>query len=190
MDFQTNQRIYDTLTVDRYLGRPWPSNFSESDYANMRHLHLWFNFLKFDFDLAKALNTNPLKRIMADFDDRISNPNKALKWTFISCHDTDITSMLQGLNISNAQCIEDLYRKGKTTALNCDPNQEYASSIIFELHSTDAKTFYVRVRHDGNYVNLCEKKDVQCEYQQWRSRMQKRIVDANKICEGTAGIAT
>ena len=39
MDFQKNSYIYDTLTVDRYLGRPLPSNFYDADLANMKHLH-------------------------------------------------------------------------------------------------------------------------------------------------------
>ena len=85
-----------------------------------------------------------------------------LKWSFLSCHDIDITAMLQDLNIADQNCIQELYRKGKTAALNCDPNQEYATNIIFELHSQDGKKFSVRVRHDGKYVYLCGKKDVTC----------------------------
>jgi hypothetical protein len=163
MDFRMNQQIFGNLHVDKYLGRPMPPNFTDSDYNNMEHLHLWFAFFKNNFDLAKAYTTNILKRVVADFDERIKNHNKTNKWTFISGHDTDISPMLLNLNISNAQCIEDLYRKGKTTALNCEPGQDFAANIMFELHSLDeGKTFHVRVRHDGKYVYLCEKKDVTC----------------------------
>jgi hypothetical protein len=31
--------------------------------------------------------------------------------------------MLLDLNVSSAQCVEELYRNGRTDALNCDPGQ-------------------------------------------------------------------
>lgn len=39
--------------------------------------------------------------------------------TVFSCHDTDIAALFTDLNISSSQCVEDIYRKGKTDALNC-----------------------------------------------------------------------
>jgi len=40
MDLQTISDLYDTLTVDKYLGRPMPANnFTDEDYLNMKHLH-------------------------------------------------------------------------------------------------------------------------------------------------------
>lgn len=108
MNFSVLSSIYDTLTVDRFLGRPMPQqNFTEDDYANMRHLHLWFNFLKNKNELSRAVNTGKIKKILADFDDRVNNVNnKTLKWTFISSHDTDATTMMYGLNFSTPECIE------------------------------------------------------------------------------------
>jgi len=80
--------------------------FSDDDYLNLRHLHYWYNFFKLTFDLADAINTGKVKRILKDFDDRIANvANKTLKWTFLSAHDTDAVMMLAALNISSAQCI-------------------------------------------------------------------------------------
>lgn len=63
-----------------------------------------------------------MKRILEDFDDRIENlEKKSLKWTFLSAHDTNIYALNGDLNISSSDCIEQLYRKGKTDALNCYP---------------------------------------------------------------------
>jgi hypothetical protein len=74
MNFSTLSSIYDTLTVDRYLGRPMPEfGFSENDYLNLRHLHYWYNFFKINFDLSRAINTGKIKKILKEFDDRISN---------------------------------------------------------------------------------------------------------------------
>lgn len=107
MNFSKISSLYDTLTVDKYLGRPMPKeNFTEDDYLNMRHLHYWYNFFKVSFNLSKAINTGKIVKIITDFDDRIKNvKNKTLKWTFISAHDTEATTLMSDLNISSAQCI-------------------------------------------------------------------------------------
>jgi hypothetical protein len=109
MNFSKISSLYDTLTVDQYLGRPFPpsENFTEYDYENMRHLHYWYNYFKISFNLSKAINTGKFSRILSDFDDRIANPqDKKLKWTFMSAHDTDLTAAILDLNISSAQCVE------------------------------------------------------------------------------------
>ena len=180
MNFSKISSLYDTLTVDRYLGRPLPEKITEDDYLNMRHLHYWFNYFKINFNLTKAVNTGKLKRIIQDFDGRINNiTGQVLKWTFLSAHDTDISGMLLDLNVSSSQCVQELYRRGKTDALNCDPGQEYASSIIFELHSDDDEEFYVKIRHDGKYVYLCEQKNTVCPYEQWKQRVKQNIIIDN-----------
>ncbi len=122
MNFSKISSLYDTLTVDMYLGRPLPSlGFNDSDYLNLRHLHNWFNSFKISFNLSKMINTYKFTKIISDFDSRIRNPNNySLKWTFLSAHDTDISAAQLDLNISSSQCIEDLYRKGQTTAINCE----------------------------------------------------------------------
>ena len=38
--------IYDTLTVDKFLGRPIPDSISNDDYLNLQHLHEWYMHLK------------------------------------------------------------------------------------------------------------------------------------------------
>lgn len=176
--------VYGTLAADKYLGRPLPGvGFTQDDFLNMQHLHYWFNFLKLSNDLSKAINTGKLTKILADFDDRIAHPSeKSLKWTFLSAHDTDATCMMNDLNISSAQCVEDLYRTGQTEALNCSPAQEYATSLIYELHSEDGKEFVVRIRQDGEYVYLCERKEISCGYEEWRGRVKKLLVDVESIC--------
>ncbi len=50
--------------------------------------------------------------------------------TVISCHDTDISALYTGLNISSSQCIEDLYRKNKTDALNCQTDVGFSSNLL------------------------------------------------------------
>ena len=107
MDFKKISGLYDTLTVDKYLGRAMPGgNFTEDDYLNMKHLHEWYTFITISFDLSRTLNTGKLQRVLSDFDDRIRNASKTLKWTFLSCHDVDMSAMLLDMNISSQKCIE------------------------------------------------------------------------------------
>jgi hypothetical protein len=63
--------------------------------------------------------------------------------------------MQTDLNFSSFGCVEDIYRKGKSDALNCQNVVGFASSLIFELHSDNEKDFYVMVRAQGKYMNLC-----------------------------------
>ena len=65
------------------------------------------------------------------FDGRVKNANQAIKWTFLSGHDLDIVPLFTDLNMSSSQCIEELYRKGSTDALNCQQFPEFATSLIF-----------------------------------------------------------
>lgn len=106
LNFSAISGLYGTLEVDKYLGRPMPQNFTNTDYLNLRHLSHWYHLFGLNFDLAKAFDTNIIKRILQDFDDRINNlKSKPLKWTSISAHDTNIIPMLNDLNISSAACV-------------------------------------------------------------------------------------
>lgn len=100
-----------------------------------------------------------------------------LKWTFLSGHDTDIIAMHLGLNLSSAQCIQEIYRKGTTSSLNCEDGANYfASNLIFELHSDDnGKTFYVKIRSNGKYVKMCNKNVYQCDYNEFKTLAKKNI---------------
>ena len=51
------------------------------------------------------MNTGKIKKIVKDFDDRISNSNKQSKWAFLSSHDADATALMHAFNISDATCI-------------------------------------------------------------------------------------
>jgi hypothetical protein len=76
-----------------------------------------------------------------------------------------------------------LYRKGKTDALNCQPDVGFASSLIFELHSDNDKDFYMMIRSQGKYMNLCEKPNTKCSYTEWKNRIKRYIINnVDEIC--------
>ena len=69
--------------------------------------------------------------------------------------------------------------------MNCENGPDFAASVIFELHSDNQKDFYVKVRYNGKYVNLCQKKDTKCSYTDFKNRLKKVIMsdsDIDKLC--------
>ncbi len=102
----------------------------------------------------------------------------------MSVHDTDISSLLTDLNLTSSDCIEQLYRKGTTNALNCQSNVGFASNLIIELHSDDGVGYYVRVRSDGKYMYLCGKQQSKCDYGEWRNRIKSLYVtNVEDVCQ-------
>lgn len=96
-----------------------PDNFSPDDQRNIRHIDSWYKQFTFVKDLAKACNRDRFIKIIGMFEGRIKNPKQAIKFTFLSGHDLDMVPMYNDLNLSSSRCVEELYRKGETSALNC-----------------------------------------------------------------------
>lgn len=95
--------LYDTLTVDRFLGKKIP--LSEDNYANFQHLQYFTYLLKFGGKLQLAITTPKFQRLISAFDAKIANSSSLLKWVFLSGHDTEIYPSLNVLNISSSTCI-------------------------------------------------------------------------------------
>jgi hypothetical protein len=39
-------RCYDAISVDMYLGRPIPPQFTEDDYKNLKHITNWYFYIE------------------------------------------------------------------------------------------------------------------------------------------------
>jgi hypothetical protein len=131
MNFTNLCSLFDTVRADKYLGRSLPSGFSGDDFSNMEHLYNWYNHFTRTYDLAKAYNSFKFSQILATFDSKIKSPASQLKWTTISVNEVDLVAAHLGLGIASALCIEEIYRKGRTTALNCEGSSPFASSLLF-----------------------------------------------------------
>ena len=104
--FQTFSSLFDTLIVDKFMGRSLPSGFTEDDLANLQHLHNWLNNIKYSRTVSKIINSAKFVKILTQFDNRIKNLNGyPLKWSFLSAHDTDVLPAQSDLNFSSSQCI-------------------------------------------------------------------------------------
>ena len=73
-----------------------------------------------------------VQRMIDLFDLRSKVPNnKGVKWTFLFGHEGDMLATQLALNITSSQCIEELYRKGSTSAYACEiGGLDFASNII------------------------------------------------------------
>lgn len=119
------------------------------------------------------------------FDSRIKNPNQDLKWTFLSGHDLDIVPLYTDLNLSSSRCVEELYRKGQTSALNCEQYPQFTASLIFELY-TQGTDHIIKIRSNGKYMNLCEQKSSECKYEDWKKRVQANLATDAQV-DGICG---
>lgn len=85
MNFTKISALYDTLNVDKYLGKALPSGITQEDFKNMEHLYNWYTHLTRSFNLSKALNSHKLNKTLSVFDGRVGNPSGfGLKWTTLS----------------------------------------------------------------------------------------------------------
>lgn len=57
--------LFDTLIVDKFMGRPLPSGFSASDLDNLQHIHNWINNLKYSGVASKVANTGKFSKVLS-----------------------------------------------------------------------------------------------------------------------------
>lgn len=178
------QNIYDVFLCDLYADKPLPKNISEELWKNITLIsnlveiytltgikeHLQFYVTPF-FD-----------EILHSFTAKLNGTEKILKWKMFSGHDTNMIVFLGGLNITNYLCVEEKIVNGETNFLNCALQPEFASNLIIELHQ-EKQEAYVKVRYDGYYVYLCEKKSTKCKFDEFRRRLEAFRVDYEKICK-------
>lgn len=178
---KTMTRVFDASSVDRFLGRPLPEGFTEADYLNVRHLTSFYYYIAMSNNNSLMVNTFKFQKLINTFDLRTKLPSTySLKWTHLSGHDTDILAMHLALNISNAACTEELYRKGSTSAVECEQGGvDYAGNVIIELHSNNAKDFFIKVRSNGKYMKICSKASYECDYAEFKSLIRKSMTTKN-----------
>jgi hypothetical protein len=93
--------------------------------------------------------------------------NGGLKWVLYSAHDINLDYILPALNFTSLTCLTEIYEKGSTDALNCVGLPPFAANLIVELHDADT----IKIKYEGVYMNLCERKSTECSYNEWRSRV-------------------
>jgi len=61
----TLSSLFDTLIVDKFMGRSFPNGFSSDDLDNMQHIHNWLNNVKYSAMVANLANTGKFVKILS-----------------------------------------------------------------------------------------------------------------------------
>lgn len=169
---------YDACIVDSHLGRPWPVGFTKDDFKNLQHLATWHYTTMWSGNNTIMSSSGKINKMLNLFDLRTKVPNnEGVKWSFLAGHEGDMLATQLALNITSSTCIEEMYRKGQTSAWACElEGLDFASNIIIELHSDDAKNFYVKIRSNGNYMKLSQN-SYQIPFLDFKTNMKKFVTN-------------
>ena len=94
--------LEEIVEINWHLNRPLPTELTEADIANLKHLSSFYKQFTWKYDLAKAANKYKFKEIIKIFDNRINNEDTPLKWTFLSDHGENIAPLYNDLNFSSS----------------------------------------------------------------------------------------
>lgn len=61
---QTVSSLFDTLIVDKYMGRKLPDGYTEDDLMNLQHLHNWLNNVKYEGIVSRIINSRKYAKIL------------------------------------------------------------------------------------------------------------------------------
>lgn len=186
LSLQNVHDIYDVFICDLYAAMPLP----DISLDLWQNLTIIYNLVKFydltgNIDALKFYVTPFFNEVLESLSLKVTGKTKKLKWKMYSAHDTIMTIIMGALNLTNYQCLEDKIITGQSTSLNCETVPEFAANLIIELHrEKESEEKYVKVRYNGNYVYLCEKKKNKCSYDEFILRLKNYLVDFDKICNG------
>lgn len=55
--------------------------------------------------------------------------------------------------------------------------------MVFELHQDDTTSkYFVKVRYNGDYMDLCQSKAKECDFDEFQSRVKRNFIDFNSLC--------
>lgn len=56
--------LFDTMYVDKYLGKNLPQTLTEEDFENLKHLNSWYYTFIMSGQLSHLVNTYKLKKVI------------------------------------------------------------------------------------------------------------------------------
>lgn len=175
--------INDVFMNDLFSNRALP-NMSKSLYENITYIYnvnLFYSY--YGNELQRRLISTPfIRELLSNFNDKINNKTEK-KLIMYSGHDTTLGYLYTALNISNYECLNELWRTNKTNYLNCAKYPRFASNLIIELHEEENNHF-VKIRIDGNYVYVCDKLEKDCDWEEFSSRLENfQVKNYEQACQ-------
>lgn len=109
-----------------------------------------------------------MSQILAYMDGALTGQSP-LKYFYAQGHDTNLAALATTLNFSSWTCINKLRLGLPMDELNCEYRPGYAASMLFELHQyEDTDNYYIQILYNGKYMNLCNRKQNFCPYNEWK----------------------
>ncbi|KAL4470723.1 hypothetical protein ABPG72_016728 [Tetrahymena utriculariae] len=177
--------LTDVIYCDTNNGRYVPPIPSDVE-ANLTFIYNFFSFYEGQNEVKVA--TQPYFEEVFGYFDQIIAGNSSLKWISHSGHDTNIGPILLALNFSSIECqLNQFYNQGQQF-LNCADGPHFASHILFEVHESsenvknDKSQLYVRVRYNGQYMNLCGRNSTECSYLEFENNIKSQFEDYTLLC--------
>lgn len=114
---------------------------------------------------SRIFNAPYVNTMLINMENVIKNNFGVKKLSIYSGHDINVVPLMVFYNLTSSQCLEKLWMN-QTVVGNCAIPIPFASNIFFELHQDDknGSNYFVKVRYNGLYFNLCGKNSTQCPY--------------------------
>ena len=176
--------IYDVFMVDKYAAKPLPTHISPLLKKNLELIYGVYK-LYTHTGLKEAVqfySTPFLNNLIQNFNNTLNGSNQKLKWIMYSIGYDSLAIFSAALNFTSYQCVEEIITTGNTSSLNCALKHDFAENLLLELHEVKGKNI-VKARFNGEYVYLCEKKEKNCDWDEFVDRIYNFTVDYDSICQ-------
>ena len=173
--------IYDVFVCDIYADKAIPKHMTNDLWKNLTFINAEdsFYYLTGMKEILQFYVTPFYEEIIRSFSKKLAGDK--LKWKMFIAHDTTLTVFSAGLNLTDYQCIEEKILTGKTNRINCVLNPDFAANLLVELHKIDENE-YIMIRYNGEYMNMCGKRETRCLWDEFKIRMENFMVDYDLVC--------
>lgn len=178
--------INDVFLNDVFAHKPLPE-LNPGVFANMTYIYTMnLLYTYFGGPLQQRFIATPfLQDTLALLQAKVQNQT-AHKLVMYSAHDSTLGYVYTALNLSSWQCHLQLHRSNTTEYENCFPYPAYASSLLMELHNEENGEWKVRIKVNGEYANVCGRRETECGYQEFADRVKSYLVpNYGTMCKGT-----
>ncbi|KRX05924.1 hypothetical protein PPERSA_01002 [Pseudocohnilembus persalinus] len=163
--------------------------YNDVNYVSNIHSFMYMD----DLTLRKLANFNLINQYLKYLDSAY-NGNTSFRWYMVSASDTNLQYVMPLLNITSIDCIMEQYDSGTYSQLNCQQKPRFATSMMIELHENDdmqdkvSDKYYVKIKFNGVYQNLCGQKNQYCAYTEFKQRIQNSMMSQEEY-DNTCGLS-
>lgn len=94
-----------------------PKDYNSTDNTNLQFIYNYYNSLLFDGSFAKVISTPLLRTIRSKLENTIKG--KTLKFSLMVGHRSNLLPLAILLNLTDAECIRQKWKRETVTSLNC-----------------------------------------------------------------------